>query len=136
MTCLFKEEVVSQIDPKSIPNRSNNPPKSIQNSDQNRSKIGLGVVSGPISSEMETMKQKKRPTPKVTNPFWGPENGPKFYLMLNNYLKIAPEGLRRRFEERLKTCLNIEGSWDRFPIDVGTILGASLGGPEATMYCK
>ena len=36
----------------------------------------------------------------------------------------------------LKVGLNIKGSWDRFLIDVGTILGALLGGPEATKYSK
>ena len=49
---------------------------------------------------------------------------------------MGPEGFWERFFKVLKIDLNIEPSWDRLPIDVGTILGALLGGPDATKYCK
>ena len=59
-----------------------------------------------------------------------------FTFMLKNRLKMAPEGFRRRFSRVLKTELNIEASWDRFSIEVGTILGAMLGETEPIPICK
>ena len=49
---------------------------------------------------------------------------------------MGPEGSWKRFFRVLKIDLNIQTSWDRISIDVGTILGALLDGPEATKYCK
>ena len=116
----------SQIGPRTHQSLSKIRTKIGAKSGQNQSKIDLGVVSGPISSEMGSMKEKKGPTIKSSNPFSGPENDTKFYFRATNYLKIVPEAFRRRFQERLKTGLNIEGSWDRFFIGFWAQHGSNL----------
>jgi len=117
VTCLFKEEVVSQMDPNSIPNEAKNPPKAIQNSDQNRIKIEAKSVQNrsgsglePMLSGMGVMKPKKEANPQKDKLIFGTRKRPQILLYVKKHLKIAPEGLRRRFQEMLKTSLNIEGS--------------------------
>ena len=59
---------------------------------------------------------------------------PKFYLMLQNFPKRPPGAIQGRCERVSKKDLNIEGTEDRFFIDVGSVLEGMLGGPKTTKH--
>ena len=56
---------------------------------------------------------------------WGQVGLPNFTFMLRSCLKRALEGIWRHFSRVLKVDLNIEGSWDRFLINFGTVSGGA-----------
>ena len=52
---------------------------------------------------------------------------PNFTFLLETRPKRVSGGLRAAFLRVLKKDLNLEGSWDRFLIDFGTVSGAAGG---------
>ena len=73
----------------------------------------------------------KSPNLPVSKPFgeptWVPSWTPKFHFFWRNPSQEGLGGLRAGFLRVLKKDLKLKGSWDRFLVDFGKVLGAAGG---------